>query len=199
MRKYIFLFFIILSNYLMAQDAIIPWGISQPEYRSKFGDQYNTSYKGLDLLICNDSMQCDLGSYKTLEINAFARLRFVKRMVMLWEQYGNVKDSTALNKYYIALADISYCLNRVYGKTHMEKIWLNSSYKNKTDQESYSKAMILGYVKYYQEWINKDTKVTLSMGCPNGDGEIIFVIQYYSTSYKDFYTQAITPPDDWGI
>jgi hypothetical protein len=37
------------------------------------------------------------------------------------------------------------------------------------------------------------------MGCPKGDGEIVFVVQYYSTDYKDVYTSTATSPDDWGF
>jgi hypothetical protein len=188
-----------MSSIIIAQDTTIPWGISQVEYRSKFGDQYNTTYKGLDFLICNDSIKGDLGLYKTLELNAFARLRLVKRTVILWEHYGNVNDITALRKYCVALTDISGRIDSVYGKSLMGKIWFNNTYKNKTDEESIAKATISGQVKYYQEWNNKDTKVTLSMGCPNGDGEIIFVIQYYGTSFKDIYTGTTSSPDDWGI
>lgn len=199
MQKYLFLFFILMSSIIIAQDTTIPWGMSQPEYRLKHGDQYNTTYKGLDYLICNDSIKGDLGLYKTLELNAFAGLRLVKRTVILWEHYGNVSDSVALRKYCIALADFSNRIDKVYGKTYMKKIWLNDTCKNKTDEQSMTKATVLGFVKYHQEWSNKDTKVTLSMGCPNGDGEIVFVIQYYGTDYKDVYTNTTSLPDDWGI
>jgi len=199
MYKYMFLFFVLMSSYIFAQVTSIPWGISQPEYTLKFGDQYNTSYKGLDFLICNDSIKCNSGLYKTLEINAFAKSRLVKRIIILWEQYGNANDLTALNKYCNALADVSGSLDKLYGQTSIEKIWLNKKYNDKTDADSVAKATALGYVKYHQEWMNNDTKVTLTMGCPKGDGEVVFVVQYYSTNYKDVYTSTAYSPDDWGF